>query len=452
MQARSRFDLPIFFASLYLIGASLTIMRQFVPVAVTFMMFVAWFVLTWGFRLNELLANRHLMRTVFCFLWVMIVPFGYLIHSETKNTEAIWSQTKSPIMVMAGLLIFAYYVRLRDGHGLRVLVHMWLLATVMSSLLTIRAEIVHPFASRAVTGMRDVEGMTWDTFEAIASGVGNFSDVYGMALKITPLLFATWYVRGWTRFWFLATTLVSLACVLKASYLIAVLALVLGVMALCVNAQRMLSRSWAWAAFLLIFAGVAVALQTAGPDIFRRLAHLAAHSDNPVYEAKFSDIAAGLAERKVALLPRWENYHLSWTAFLGAPLFGQGFDRGYDLGGGHSQILDTLCYFGLVNGALPIVALFYNANKYLNAAVYRAHPVFLALRRAFVVPLVFCCLTNPIWGFSPWGTYFLFVPALPFFFVDRRTGWPLMAPAAGPGSAWAPGSARRREPNRAPMA
>lgn len=353
--------------------------------------------------------------------FITLLP--YVITGEFKySTFNTISILGTFYLFLIGMYMFQYYINYRKDYMFLGKIATFTVAFfVIGSIQTFIGLSMYPQASRYLA----VGGLDQATRELFSSmGIGGFNFIYS-AVFLLLIVFHT-LVNQKDKLPFMAFIFLSLsilvigAMIIKSSYAIAVLMLILGVvLVLTVRSKRTFYILLALSiVFLLVFP-----LNLSGRML---LDIVNLFPNNTILKEKLFDLAQTIINIKdyhSQTMARLELYALSLKTFLKQPIFGINgpFGNKNDSIGGHSGWFDIMAYFGLFVTIPLFASIMDNFRKILK--LFKNHESktgFYIIQFFFIV----YGIINPILYIYEIGlVVFLIVPSLPYisFYLKSKS-------------------------------
>ncbi len=401
---------------------SIVFIRARIGLISAYTLFPLWLILTWGTSYHRLMQERKVARVFWAFLgFIVFVIFQrFWCGFEYEPTVLL---LKNYIAAFYGWFAITYYLHKGQEDKLKLFALVMLAVVVVNALWNYYMESIVPFASRAATGgtlERQMDmggGINWDLVEVLSSGVVTFYGMITTAILIPVTVYLAFH-SGRVGILFLLVSAIFFISVLRASYMLSLLYIAVGLyLALCGLGARVSVRP-VWVITLVVLVILFTSLLVVAEPVISYLETLAISSENEVYRSKLNDIRAAIQTGDMSYFPRLENYLISFNTIRSNPLFGVGFDVTRSHTGGHSEILDMVAQIGLI-GFLPYLLFFYVVEKYYRAFTDGRSRCVSNLRYILWAPLLLASFTNPTKGYEIWFSYFFTVPALSLFIKPR---------------------------------
>lgn len=301
------------------------------------------------------------------------------------------------------LLLYLYYFKKNEKKGIYIIANVALFSIIIVNIITIRAVCFDHDISRLLsTSMKS---------ELNYFGVGNYSFVYGLLFTTLSLLMVLIIEKGKLKYKLttILIILLSIFCIYKTAFLIALIILVFGVILILlrVNTIKKLFLYLFFGlttCFILVYSGIALKFFTC----------LSNNTDNHYFKSRFNDIALVLKKEDLEntddLKIRFSVYEYSFKAFVNSPIAGMlngNYLKNNKQAGGHSAILDEFARYGLIF-SIPFFAMFIfvimEIRKTFNSEKYRGCWFILVVCScllAFVNTMVFPTLIFMAFCISP---------------------------------------------------
>lgn len=405
-------------------------------------LFITWFLLTCVPRITNFFKPRYAGNVISSFLLFAVVYATYIWFTDLPTNLYYGlprGNLKGYIWVLCYWIILNYYISTQNSRALKQLALVFMAGVVMTALLTLRGYALYgDSTSRMLVGVSadsDRDAIE-DARGAIYGGVGQFGHIYGMMLLIMPLIFSAKYVVLRWKPWVIATALLLLVCIVKASFTTAVFALMFGGLVLFSTKQRAFPSGLVWGAGLGMILICVIAAPNVMPPLLDSVERWDWLRNNEVYLSKIETFRNVFATKEYGEISRIERIQWSWTAFCEKPLLGVGFTATEKANvGGHSEIFDQLAYFGLI-GILPLVNFLYWLNRYFDAHIYGLHPDYVRLKKTFYLPFIFVAIFNPIGHTSAWSMLLFLVPVMPLLYRPKWISIAGFVPESEPPYPW----------------
>lgn len=393
--------------------------------------FILWFccLIAKPYRIN--IRHWAIVRRSFWILLIMIainglLPLFYGGYSTdgTYQRTVFGKQQLSNLIVNMSFVFVVYYSFVREKfRELRFLGFLVLLSIVYVGVATlIYGDEVVGGASRFLVSvgnnrLTSVSATATDFENAkIVGEVGlaGYQLVYVTAFAIPGLLWATLKIHNRKiRVLCGCAAIAGMATVFKCGLQTPILTLFAG---LCFLVFALLFKARRSILVLGSLAMLAVALFIAHPKVYSFLAKplMAASemTDKGVYKGRLVSLAEAVQGDKMTYA--YERYRLqveSWEGFCEHPFIGGGTKA---RAGGHSELLDTMSFFGLIGLILmlTLIVQFYKFNLRLSSAALGRQ--WLVMLYCYLGMFIFVCITNPVNVISPCLTLLLPSVALSF--------------------------------------
>lgn len=229
-----------------------------------------------------------------------------------------------------------------------ILMRIMLVVGIVGSLLSLRALLVDTNISRLLAGAATEEEM----HEYYSQGVGGYGTVYATVFMCFGAIY--WFIHSKSRadrvliVTFLITAYIF---ILYASYTTAILITVVISLLAVTSRVRPMVKS------LVIIAAVGVFILVFWDEIIKM--SISFLNDLGLYRVveRFTQLTEANENNSFSSLTRSQLYLMSWNSFLEHPLGGS------NTAGEHSQILDTLAYFGISGILMPVLLVYYSIKS-----------------------------------------------------------------------------------------
>lgn len=363
------------------------------------------------------LVKKWSLDIVFVFIFfITLIP--YLISGNSEKT--IWGPNTILVnfpLFFLGMFINHYYMYYKkDYKTLGKIGLVSLTMYVVGSLQTYIGLLNYPMASRELSGsiVNNPEmGILYTQL-----GIGGFGHVYGacfvLIAALYPLIKDVNLVTKKHKIISIISIVVMLLMIVKASYAIALIIVLSGIILVLVFNQK---KKFAFFMILSILFLMMVPTTLIGESLLK-VAYV--FRDNQTISSKIMDVSGiFLYDLKFGeITSRIYLYSASLVTFLKQPIFGvQGptgvsQNIGRSVVGGHSGWLDLLALYGLFAGVPLFISLYFNFRKHLQ--FYKKN-----IYRGFIIVIYFLFFTfgviNPLFTIYEIGfAVFFIVPAIPF--------------------------------------
>lgn len=296
--------------------------------------------------------KRHSNRAFFVWLFLFYIVYNFFVH--TNSVKQILGITLHVEVICAiQLLLLLPLVRFLQSDSKY--------DTLIIKLLLISLAIDLLFTTRAVTSNYNISkimatGSVNASLGSAAFGVIGYAIVYAIVLAFPPLLLACTKWSGKKQALVLIVTVMILAILIRAAYVMALLLTVLEVLLLFLLTRSRRTR-FVLLPFIVMFV---VIIWNTGfiTDMIVRVANM---NLNPNITRRLTEIAHYLLEGEMgSSLLRLSMQTNMLEQFFRNPLFGQAvFDTTLDLSG-HADILDMMASGGLLLTIPFLLFIYYN--------------------------------------------------------------------------------------------
>lgn len=246
-----------------------------------------------------------------------------------------------------------------------IIMRLMLVVGIVGSILSLRVLLVDSSVSRILAGAASEA----ETYTYFSQGVGGYGTVYATAFLCFGAIY--WFintkVKG-DRVLIAVYLITSYVFIIYASYTIAIIiTFILSLLALTSKVKPM-------AKSLLIIAIIALLLLLFWNNIAEFAIDIMRDLKLDKVVQRLTQLTQATETNTVTSLTRPQLYLKSFTSFLEHPLAGS------EIAGQHSQILDTLAYFGLSGFLMPALLVYYSYKsvKLSSARLLLFYLVFFA--------------------------------------------------------------------------
>ncbi len=226
-----------------------------------------------------------------------------------------------------------------------IIMRLMLIVGIVGSLLSLRVLLVDQTISRILAG----EATEAEMQEYYSRGVGGYGTVY----STTFLCFGAIYWLTHTKvkldkiliIIYLATAYLF---IIYASYTTAIL------ITIAVSLVAMTSKIKPMMKSLVVVAAIIILIFLLWDPIIDLIISIFNRLELTVVVRRLTQLTEATENNDLSSLARAQLYLKSWESFIAHPLVGS------DVAGRHSQILDTMAYFGIAGVLMPILLVYYS--------------------------------------------------------------------------------------------
>lgn len=335
------------------------------------------------------ILEKTSVKPILVFLPLIIIPvLGVLRDLTGGNVVKVATNIYAIIQTYTMGLIATTYIVDGDKHGIKKMLNLILVFTLITSITTIFGCIRYPQASRilATVGSEDAAYNLYTS-----KNIGSFSFVYGSVLLI-PIISVLYKTKNINRIFAIISIILIGIMVLKTEYTIALIVYILLLIIFFI--PRITTKK------LLVFIALIVGLMIfAGSTVTNIIESVASSDDSEVRASRYEYIEDVLNGESVSSsndnATRALLYLKSWNAFLGSKGFGTWNSKS---AGGHSYILDNLATYGLLGLAIIAFAFIYYYSAILRRVRHKKY--YALLLTCFITIIVLAALNPKLNNFS----------------------------------------------------
>ncbi len=262
------------------------------------------------------------------------------------------------------IVLIASVNSLNDKQKL-IIMRLMLVVGIVGSILSLRVLFVDSSVSRILAGAASEA----ETYTYFSQGVGGYGTVYATAFLCFGAIY--WFINTKSkidRALIIVYLITSYIFIIYASYTIAIMiTFILSLLALTSKVKPMVKS-------LVIIAVIALLLLLFWNNIIEFAIDIMRDLKLDKVVERLTQLTQATETNTVTSLTRPQLYLKSFTSFIEHPLAGS------EVAGRHSQILDTLAYFGISGLLMPVLLIYYayKATKLSSARLILFYLVFFA--------------------------------------------------------------------------
>jgi len=311
------------------------------------------------FYLTVLMKNTKLFMKILntTILIFVFITLSYFAQWAEKTT--FFQQIYFLFLFWVPFIMMLYIVETNDRKLYKAIIITTIVSLALTSITTIRGITLYPFASRYLaTGQSELYNL--DMYRRI--NIGGYDFIYGLVLMIPVLIYLIHWDKRHRIIYFSIIALYTV-CIIKSQYTIAVLMVIISLALLFIKRINFKTVSVILLALITIF----LIFQMDIAAIFFNMARMIGKNGYIMLSKRLTEIADSISQSgAIGGLSRYNLYGKSIQAFIYNPILGTLINpiSNYTPGG-HSSLLDTLGFLGLLGMGFIIYfcSLFYKKVK-----------------------------------------------------------------------------------------